>query len=465
MKGRTLLTLIFLFSGAVPSAAPAATADKPGEIAPAAIKETYITEPVFGGRLYMVEAGRNNAQTILLVHGIGDEGTRNWEKLIPALAPHYHVIAFDLPGFGLSEKGNHLYSPQNYASLVKWLADNYAHGPVILLGHSLGGAVALRFAADYPESVSRLVLVSVAGILHRSAMTRYMSSFRPKRGWQELFSGSFKVLNDAVDNAFDRLEADGLPVDLSRLLSNAFLRKVLFQSSPRTIAALALLQEDFGPALDSVKTPTNIIWGEDDRVAPLRTARILAAKIPGSQIDIIGGAGHVLVVHKSSLFNRVLLEALSHLPVNSEYPKLLPPPGGKRNGFCDGGSGTLFSGPYKRIEIKGCAKVRLDGVSASELYISGSELSIENSLVKSSGTAITVKDSKVEATNVTIEGDTAIESLNSSLDIAGTTIIAGKYALKTTNVSSVLFSVSHISSLLSSGYIHGRYVVTPDSPL
>lgn len=413
----------------------------------------------------MLEAGRRGAQTIVLVHGIGDEGTRNWEKLIPVLAPDYHVIAFDLPGFGLSEKGNHLYSPGNYAAFVKWIIDNHTDRPVILLGHSMGGAIALRFAADYPESLSRLVLVSTAGILHRSAMTRYMSSFSPKRGWQELFSGSFKALNDAVGNAFDRLEADGLPVDLTAVLNNSLLRKVFLQSSPRTIAALALLQEDFGAALDSVKTPTNIIWGEEDRVAPLRTARILAAKIPGSQLDIIGGAGHVLVVHKSKLFNRVLLEALSHPPAASEYSKSLPAPGGGRNGWCDGGSGTVFSGPYKRIEIKGCSKVKLVGVSARELYISDSEVSIENSLIKSKGTAITVKDSKVTATIVTIEGNTAIDSLNSSLDLAATTIIAGKYAIKTRNVSSVLFSVSHISSPLTNGYIHGRHVVTPDSPL
>jgi len=434
--------------------------EKPGS----AIKKTYVTEPVFNGRVFMVEAGKKGNETIVLIHGIGDEGARNWEKIIPVLAPHYHVVAFDLPGLGRSEKNNRLYSPKNYANFVKWVIDTYADGSVILLGHSMGGGIALRFAADYPESLSRLVLVDAAGILHRSVMTKYMAGFSPKNGWQQLFSEPFNVLNEAIDNAFDRLEADGLPVDLNFILNNSVLRKVFFQSNPKTIAALALVQEDFSAALDSIKTPTNIIWGQEDQIAPLRTAKLLAAKIPGSQLDVIGGAGHVLIVNKSDLFNRVLLDALSHPVMASEYSKAFPQPGG-RNGWCEDGRGTVFSGPYDRIEIKGCKEVSLDGVSVKELYIEDSRVTIENSLVKSKGTAITVKNSKVTATALTIEGELAIDASGSNLDLAGVTITAGKYAVKTRNVSFILFSVSYISSPPSSGYMHGRQVVTPDNPL
>ena len=464
MRLITLSIIILFFLTAVPSFAQSLSIDNPTVKSGPTIKKTYVSEPVFNSQVYMVETGKRGAETIVLIHGIGDEGTRNWEKLIPALAPNYHVVTFDLPGFGFSEKGNHLYSPKNYATFVKWVIDTYADGPVILLGHSMGGGIALRFAADYPERLSRLILVDAAGILHRSVLTRYMASFSPKKGWQQLFSQSFKSLNEALGNAFDRLEADGLPVDLNVVLNNSVLRKLFFQSKPKNIAALALVQEDFSAALDSVKVPTNIIWGEEDQVAPLRTARLLAAKIHGSQLDIIGGGGHVLILHKSELFNRVLLDALSRSPVASGYTDPLPMPG-ERKGWCEGGRGTVFSGAYDRIEIKGCKDVKLDGVSARELYIQDSQVTIENSLVKSKETAITVKDSKVTATILSIEGDIAIISSNSSFDLAGVNITTGKDAIKTSNVSSLLFSVSHISSSRYRGYIHGRRVVTPDGPL
>src|SRR5918994_3444963 len=82
--------------------------------APGASAE-LVDEPVFGGRVALYRAGplvaTRGAEAVVLVHGLGQNGARDWSKLIPALASRYTVIAVDLPGFGHSDRGNHLYSP------------------------------------------------------------------------------------------------------------------------------------------------------------------------------------------------------------------------------------------------------------------------------------------------------------------------------------------------------------------
>ena len=116
----------------------------------------------------MYEAGRDHPYTVVLVHGLGEGAARDWEHVIPALARRYHVLTFDLPGFGRSEKQNALYSPANYAAFVKWIMEARVNGPFTLVGHSMGGVIALRFASIYPRNLRHLILIDTPGILHRS---------------------------------------------------------------------------------------------------------------------------------------------------------------------------------------------------------------------------------------------------------------------------------------------------------
>src|SRR6195256_885407 len=109
-----------------------------------------IEEPVFGGQMVVYEAGGGNAGGILLVHGIGSEGARDFRDHIAWLDKSFHVVTVDLPGFGQSDKANVLYSPANYARVLKHVAGRFMHGPFVLVGHSMGAVVCLRYAAAYP---------------------------------------------------------------------------------------------------------------------------------------------------------------------------------------------------------------------------------------------------------------------------------------------------------------------------
>jgi pimeloyl-ACP methyl ester carboxylesterase len=143
---------------------------------PAAVHETLLQEPVFGGRVFIARAGVGNERTIVLVHGMGDQAARDWEGVVPELARNYHVVLFDLPGFGRSDKGNLLYSPARYAALIDWIADRYAGKQFILAGHSMGGALALTYASLYPDRVARLILVDAAGVLHHVSLGKELLS-------------------------------------------------------------------------------------------------------------------------------------------------------------------------------------------------------------------------------------------------------------------------------------------------
>ena len=100
-----------------------------------------IDEPVFNSRVAVYEAGRGNARSILLVHGIGQGGARDFRYQIDWLKQSFHVVAVDLPGFGDSDKANVLYSPANYARVLKHVADRFLRRPFALVGHSMGAVV------------------------------------------------------------------------------------------------------------------------------------------------------------------------------------------------------------------------------------------------------------------------------------------------------------------------------------
>ena len=137
-----------------------------------------VEEPVFNGRVAVYEAGRGKSRSILLVHGIGADGARDFSEQIAWLRESFHVVAVDLPGFGQSDKSDALYTPSNYAAVLKYVADRFLQRPFALVGHSMGALVSLRYAAVNPADVERLVVMSVPGVLHRHATTsRYLASF------------------------------------------------------------------------------------------------------------------------------------------------------------------------------------------------------------------------------------------------------------------------------------------------
>lgn len=394
-------------------------------------REFLVTEPVFNDRVYIYEAGMEHENSVVLVPGIGDDGVKDWGYLIPELAKQYHVVAFDLPGLGRSTKQNILYSPANYTAFVKWGVSRYVKGTFILIGHSLGGAVALSYAAAYPNDLQKLILVDVFGVLHRTALTRYMVQIKSMQWRSRLLTGlsirPVHDLNDFLQSILDSLEFQRATVELETAINSPAFRKLVLGSDSKKIAALALVLEDYSQVLERVTTPTFILWGDKDPVAPLRTGKVLAA-----QLEIIPESGHVPMLEQKEKFNQIVLKALSSNPVEKRSAILVQqqPVITGNMGRCNNQDGIMFKGFYENIEIVNCQHVRIVDVTTNMISISGSEVMIENSLIKSNDVSLRVINSELDLTNVYIEADVAIETSDSRLDLAGVKLVGRKFAVK-----------------------------------
>lgn len=419
-------------------------ASQPEPPAEPAAQEYRIYEPIFKGETFIVEAGRQHQTSVVLVHGLGDLAAGTWRHLLPELARSYHVVAFDLPGFGRSEQRNVLYSPGQYAAFVRWVVDRCTEGPVVLVGHSLGGAIALHYAATYPQNLQRLILADVAGILHRAVYTK------------ELLGPKLPDLPGPVDlkgllgGVVGRLPAP--PLDLDFLLGNETLRGSILGGNPAKIAAMALIQEDFSALLAQVQAPTIILWGADDAVTPLRTGLLLEAVLPHARLQVIPLAGHVPMLDQPKLFNRAVLDAIA---APAPDPRPISADVGERVGLCRGETGKTFSGVYERIEISDCRDVRLTDITAAAVAIDHSQVFVEQGEIRGSGVALTVTNSTVTATGLRITGEIALLASGSTLDLAGVNLTGTSAAVWSDKPSTLLFSVCRAQSPTTNGFLHG----------
>ncbi|MFO7605943.1 MAG: alpha/beta hydrolase [Desulfurivibrionaceae bacterium] len=427
------------------------------------ISESYARDPVFNCRTYFQEAGKGNKRTIVLVHGVGEEASLLWHDLIGLLAEKFHVIAFDLPGFGKSGQGTALYSPERYGEFLHWVIRENSTGPVILLGHSLGGALVLRYASIYPETVDHLVVVDAAGILHRIALSKNFVRFEepePRRKGlpgliQKPLEKPLHALNKFAGNTMENLEFAKTDLGLETIIGYPWLRKFLLGGNPQAIASLALVQEDFTAHLAGNKVPTSIIWGRDDDVSPLRTAKLLAGKLPVSRLRIIERAGHVPLRDQPGEFNRVLLAEIEAPPTAEDGRTAVSGP--IRTGSCEGRDDMVFSGRFDKIIINRCRRVLIKNVEAGFIGITRSEVVLEDTEIRGGEIGLDLERAKVVGTNVLIEAATAIRSSASRIDLAGAELAATGAALATPGATVALFSVSTVDSPGTKGNLHGVY--------
>lgn len=216
----------------------------------------------------LIETGEG--PPMILLHGPG-EFAGTWMRVIPELAKTYRVIAPDLPGHGKSDWPSEGLDADRVMSWLDELIGETCDQPPILVGHLLGGAIAARFAASYPEKLAALVLVDSYGLAKLWPSPKFsiaLAKFiiRPTVGTQRAMMDRCMVdlagLRDEMDGDLDMLEAYAL--ECAQL--------------PKSKAALRNLMPTFGmPAiaesdLKAITVPTTLIWGRDDLQVPLRVA-------------------------------------------------------------------------------------------------------------------------------------------------------------------------------------------------
>src|SRR5258706_515193 len=420
-----------------------------------------IDEPVFGGQMVVYEAGRGNARGIMLVHGIGQEGARDFRDHITWLQKSFHVVAVDLPGFGQSDKANVLYSPANYALVLKHVAGRFLHGPFALVGHSMGAVVSLRYAATYPDDVQRLVVVDAPGILHRSSTT---SQFLAHFGLE--FVPPATDPDDWLVNLARKLLAplQQLHLDPQIILSSAQLRQKLLGADPAKIAGLAVASENLQQELPKVRAETLIVWGAQDTLAPLRTGRVLALKLPRARLAVIERAGHELMLEAPERF-RAVLEPFLERGLPPAPARAAAPLAKRGEGTCRNERNKGFHGEDRRVILDGCRHVQIRNAPGQELHVLDSTVTIDDSSIGGGATRLPAYSSTLVMTGGRIEGNVAITASGSRLDLAAVEVEGREAAVTARQRSYVVFSLCPVRSPRTRGDVHDFYAVTENNPL
>lgn len=431
----------------------------------------YLEEPVFDGRIFVVEAGPRQAPPVLLVHGLGQNGLQDWREVIRALENDHRVVALDLPGFGRSPSPSGKLSPERYSRLLAWLTQRLEMDRAHLVGHSMGGAIAIYFAAHYPVKVQDLVVADVAGILHRVAFLSGIVSLKEYGSGSNLPPILANGLQGLLGQSQRLLERILVTTDLDPTMvlrqSSTPWQKFL-EERPNVNAAISLLETDFSAEVHSLATPTTIVWGSEDETVPKRTGHLLHGLLPKNAFHVLEGADHVPMRSQTDGFLRLLKGALAKPPhTGSGRPGQSP----VNDRECYDQKNVEISGRFDEIRLSHCPGAELHEVRANRIHISNSQdVSLRHVKVEPETEApgLDLLNSEVEATDLRVEGKPAIRLDGGELDLAGGVLRSSQAAFVNHSESLVVVSVSRIDSDIRKGYLHGALVaprgVLDDSP-
>ena len=264
-----------------------------------------------GHRIAYRTAG--NGPVLLLIHGIAGSSA-TWDDVLPWLAERYCVVAPDLLGHGGSAKPRGDYSLGAYASGLRDLLGALGHERASVVGHSLGGGVAMQFAYQFPERCERLVLVSSGG-LGREVHPILRAAALPGAEWvlPLLCAAGVRKAVDGMARFLGRAGVRAAP-DLEEMwrgfcsLADADARQA-FVHTVRTIIDVGGQRVSAADRLYlAAEVPVMLVWGEQDSMIPVAHARPAHEVIPGSRLAIFPGAGHFPHRDDPRRFVEVLLD-------------------------------------------------------------------------------------------------------------------------------------------------------------
>ena len=251
-------------------------------------------------------------EPVVLVHGLGGQW-QNWLENIPRLAQERRVLALDLPGFGLTpEPADGEISISGYGRCVDAFCEQLGLGKVAVVGNSMGGFISAEVAIQFPERVSRLALVSAAGISSADALQRPILTIG--RLASAIATNSAARHRMLAARPISRHASLALVARHPRLMKPDLAYEGFFKGTgkPGFDGALrACLDYDFRDRLPDVKVPTLIVWGEKDSIIPVRDANEFERLIPDSRKLVMRDTGHIPMAERPQAFNDVLTEFLA----------------------------------------------------------------------------------------------------------------------------------------------------------
>jgi pimeloyl-ACP methyl ester carboxylesterase len=260
----------------------------------ATLEAQYLAAPddlinVLGTTLQVRDSGAvESGKTVILLHGLGAH-LQTWDDWALALAPHVRVLRLDLPGAGLSwPDSQDDYSDERSIALIVALMDQLGIGRASLIGNSIGGRIAWRFAAAHGERIDKLVLVSPDGyaspgfeygsapkvpfVMNAMRYALPKSMLRPNL--EVAYSDPTRLEEATMDRYYDLMLAPGN-------------RQALLDRMRQTV----LVPPD--PVLIRIDAPVLLLWGADDRMIPVSNAQNYLRVLPDARLVTLPDLGHL----------------------------------------------------------------------------------------------------------------------------------------------------------------------------
>lgn len=285
-----------------------------------ALEDQYIRVGSINTRYWQAGA---TGSTVILLHGIACS-VIEWQKNIEALAANHRVYALDLIGCGLTDKpSNESYSLRRLAQFVLEFMITLKIDRAHLAGNSLGGRLAIECALIAPERLSSIVLIAPAGV-GRKTMINFRLASVPVLGelltianrtglkmlWSLAFFDRTLVTPEFVETKYRLAKLPGAQAAFLKTLRGF----VGFRGFPQD--QVAQLQA----ALPGITTPTQVIWGRQDKALPFDQASILSRLLPNVQVQVFNNCGHMPQFEMPDRVNSLLLGFWADIDTKSPQP-------------------------------------------------------------------------------------------------------------------------------------------------
>jgi pyruvate dehydrogenase E2 component (dihydrolipoamide acetyltransferase) len=249
-----------------------------------------------GRRIRYLELGEGEAAPILFIHGFGGD-LNNWQYNQEALAEERRTIAPDLPGHGGSSKdlgAGHVHVGALAGAMIAFMDAKGVRG-AHLVGHSLGGVIALDLALNHPGYVASATVIGSAGLgpdINMAYIDGFMQAKRRKQlqpVLEMLVADPEMVSREMIEEVLKFKRLDGVDTALNRIIDDCFAggRQAL----------------DLSGRLGELTVPVQVIWGREDRIVPASHAEGLPE---GIRVHVLDGAGHLVHMEKAADVNRLI---------------------------------------------------------------------------------------------------------------------------------------------------------------